>query len=608
MVRRLVFLCFALGSATVLCWSGRAQARPVSVRVFLRGLLAEVRVSYPANHIERNVLEAWQPGQGDLVAVHVNRGQGWQRALALAPQPAPDREAQSSRAVRVRVPREAGRWRAIRLSYIVEPTCAEARCGVELPAGVDPKAVHVRVRSSFLVRDVRVADNQVSFAVGVAANPSGGLRGEVTRWRRMGEAFERLAIAVQPSPPRSLPERVLLVVDRSQSTAGSLREVERTLLHEILGQLPAAATFNAVLFDAQPVVLFDQARPVTSESVRVLDVELMRDNQRNGTDVLVALSRAGQWLRAQPGPWLVAILIDDTAAFDLTMDDPFLALGGRGDTQVLVATVGQESGTEAWAEFAHAVAGAHVHVSPGRSGCCNERDGPSTEERVRQAAALGLASLRRGGDYSQVGGGALVLRPGEAWISERDSVSDQGEILRVHATRGARSWARPVAVIDAGSWMPLVEGSVLALGKQRFSVNVDGRQPEVISCHGDTATGSLDRAIMTRDLRLSLLPLARRCLIREPVRTAGDMAFATTAHAKISVARGEVVSAEVSGAADRPNLIPCLQDALSALHPPAAESHTRWTGDVDIHFQRTAKDPMHVENQVMLGDLTYEQR
>jgi hypothetical protein len=470
------------------------------------------------------------------------------------------------------------------------------------------------VRPSYLIRDVDVTGDQLTFAIDAGERRAGGLRGEVTRWRRMGEVFERFAIATQPSPPRPLPEHALFVVDRSRSTAGSLREAERNLVHEILGRLSAAATFNAVLFDSQPVVLFDQARSVTGETVRTMDGELMREEEPNGTDVLGALRQAGELIRSQPGPWLVALITDDTSGFDQSGSELIQALGARGEAQVLVATVGLESGRQRWAEFGRAVGGTHVHVAPVLGECCRDGDEPSTAERAHQAVGLGLRSLQRGGDYLNASVDPMrddwsLLRPGEAWISKPANSSPSEQAMRVHGTRGTRSWIRPVAVMDGGSWTPLAAGSVLAVGNQHVLLDMDERWPgvDVISACAHVV-GSLDRSIMTRELRLSLLPLARQCLMREPVRTPDDLAFTTKAHLEISIARGEVVAAHLSGSAERPALLSCLQDAVAVLRPPAAESDRRWTGSVDIRFERTAEDPMHITDQATLGELTYEVR
>jgi hypothetical protein len=109
---------------------------------------------------------------------------------------------------------------------------------------------------------------------------------------------------------------------------------------------------------------------------------------------------------------------------------------------------------------------------------------------------------------------------------------------------------------------------------------------------------------MTRELRRSFLPLARQCLIREPVRTSLDLAFTAKAHLEISIARGEVVAARVSGGAERPALLSCLQDAVAVFRPPAAESDRRWTGSVDIRFERTAEDPMPTPDQTPASGTT----
>ena len=143
------------------------------------------------------------------------------------------------------------------------------------------------------------AENASTGTVVAAAGPGQGEEGAlaVGLCRPVAETLD---------PPAT---RLLVLIDRSRSVGPGNAAVARDLARALALALPPSLTFNVVLFDREAEPLFRLPRSATLEALGVLEGSVGLGSLRNGTDLALALRRAGQLAAADPAPgpayWVV---------------------------------------------------------------------------------------------------------------------------------------------------------------------------------------------------------------------------------------------------------------------------------------------------------------
>lgn len=405
-----------------------------------------------------------------------------------------------------------------------------------------------------------------------------------------------LALAVRTSLPPStaLPERVLLVLDRSRSVGPAGLALERDIARALLEALPPSTQFDALFFDRGQKRLFPAARAATLEALGALDDEMVPARLQNGSDLEGALRAAGDLLRREAssfGPRALCVLVTDAAIPD---DQTGAALGaalGRApgvDLQLALLAV-RPPGDEP----------AAARVRKALRTLAAERGGVEAEiaaTQISDGVRVALDSLRRGGDLHSVrlGAGddarhvAAALPPGAGAagvVRLRGRAPVATELRATTAGRTVRSAVRPIAVeatwlaphASPGGAPPPSETRLAATPAAVLLVEPVVR-PEPVEAGPPGKRGEMDRVVVRNTLSLGYMPRARACYQNRPMGTPSARELAGRVRLALDLVRGEVSNAEVQlSTLKQADIERCLRDAAFDIEVPRA-----WRSDAPV--------------------------
>ena len=402
-------------------------------------------------------------------------------------------------------------------------------------------------------------------------------------------AYLRLGTSEAPRP-----DHVVLMIDRSLSTPKRMQQETRRLAQNLLGALPAGATFDAVGFSRNTQsLLTERAEPPKARDTKARS-ELMEALERNdrsqGTDLVAAMEEAARLARRTGAKRPMIIVVTDgmlpislepakvaahfTKAWGkrrtppevlFVVDDPLLMRSGLSPAHPVsqvAAALGARISLETLANL-------------GRDAELELLSSP----KVMGKLELGLpdnATLRDAVPDGLVAGNFALLR-GSYLGEQLKDLTVRGQYGGKTVERKLKAHVQPrlpnalVAVTGGDLDQAVAEGFVrppwYALDHQRTarqSIEQAGRG-------GQETRGRLDRKIFRHYLTTRVLPRSRVCynhaLARDPLQAGRVML-------EFEIGKGEVMSAAVTdtelGSKDD-KLTSCLAEAAWALDVPAGK-------------------------------------
>ena len=483
----------------------------------------------------------------------------------------------------------------------VSPSPAEVRLAIEPGAGMAPEdaevagvPVHLRAAGgawSALGRAPARAAWQVSFAVrntslvGKQRPALRALAALATGASRAGSSDARpIAIGLcRPDSPadRPLPDRLLLLIDRSRSVGSAGLSLERELSRQLILALPPTLRFNAVLFDRGAVALFPLSRTATREAMAALDDALVPAALRNGSDVAAALRFAAELARGEgagaAATWL-AVITD--AALPPVPEGGGAAFEGfpAASTTAAVLTVRPQDDEPAARARRFALA-----ALPARLGGVN-RAIPATG--LIDAARDVVASMRQGGDlfapklawtqgHASAPGVGLgeALAPGQGLVKLLELPRGAAR-LSVHATLAGRAIEMPIGPVAVDArWLRRANPppGPAWFGAARDVVAMVEPANRAAPAISDGPTGQMDRDVVRNSLAFTFMPRARACYLNRPVKRAEDLDLRGRVSVELLLERGEMTAATIkSSTLGRPEIESCLREAAFAVDVPRA--------------------------------------
>lgn len=407
------------------------------------------------------------------------------------------------------------------------------------------------------------------------------------------QAYLRLGAA---SPPR--PDHVVLVLDRSRSTAPDLHRDAFAALTGVFDELPPDTTFDAISFarTAQPLLPAADFPRVKDRAARDrLAAALDAGTREQGTDLATALALAGQRVATRaPRRPLVVVITDGMLPTGITARQIEEALrGGLGARSKarpdLLFVVDEPMMLRSGISPAHPIAGVAAalgarisleslaqHVRTGES------SGELTEAllsapRVLSELSLDLpsrAELDGPPLRGLVAGGVAVVRGRYTGAAPTITVRGKFGTSRVSQTlRAAPTPPPPAALVASIGALDLERAAVDGFALPPwFGRNLQRTAQLGITWAGrgnGGERGFLDEKIFRHYLGIRVFPRARVCFNRALTRSqvlGGRVVF------EIEVGKGEVMFAQVdgSGLTQRDEAFEkCLADAAWALDIPA---------------------------------------
>ncbi|HXU82548.1 MAG TPA: VWA domain-containing protein [Polyangia bacterium] len=395
--------------------------------------------------------------------------------------------------------------------------------------------------------------------------------------RGPSETTVALGICRSDDPaPAALPERVLLLIDRSRSVGPAGIAMERDLARALMEALPPSVHFNAVLFDRVPHPLFPLARAATAEALAALDDQTGASQLQNGTSLPKALHAAAELARfdgqgRDASTWLV--LITDGAVPEGERAEALLSAvstlpAARTDALVLLA---RPSGDEPAAAAAQEL----LRALPAHLGGVLRTVDPAD---LRGSVAEIVASARRGGDLFGLAVAAGARRS-EAF-SAIPPGGGQTRVLRVpgggapsvsgHRRGEVFTMPLPAARLSPAALAPQL-GSVAAAwigsdGRLAGWVETAAGPPPLLD---DVPRGQMDRQVVRNSLSLAYMPRARACYLGRAVHGAADFDLRGRLRLELHLERGEMVEAVVrQSTLKRPEIEACLREAAFGVEIP----------------------------------------
>ncbi len=480
----------------------------------------------------------------------------------------------------------------------VSPSPAEVRLAVEPGVGMAAEdaevagvPVHLRAAGggwSALGRAPARAAWQVSFAVR-GSGPVGKQRPAArvvaaTGASRAGASGSRTtAIGLcRPDSPadRPLPDRLLLLIDRSRSVGPAGLSLERELSRQLILALPPTLRINAVLFDRGAVALFPLSRTATREAMAALDDALVPAALRNGSDVAAALRFAAELARGDgataAATWLV--VITDAALPPVPEGGAAFAGFPAASTTAAVLTIRPQDDEPATRARRIALA-----ALPAQLGGVN-RAIPAVG--LVDAARDVIASLRQGGDlfaprlvWTQGGvpapgvGLGEALAPGQGLVKLAELPRGAGR-LSVHATLAGRAIELPVVPVAVDArWLRRDDPppGPAWFGAARDVVALVEPAHRAAPAINDGPIGQMDRDVVRNSLAFTFMPRARACYLNRPVKRAEDLDLRGRVSVELQLERGEMTAATIkSSTLGRPEIESCLVEAAFAVDVPRA--------------------------------------
>jgi hypothetical protein len=593
-----------LGTAVTLGTTGAlASPRPVHrVSVELRGPVALVEV-------ERSLEKAGGPGQEavldlDLpdgaVPVSFQVGSGarfgtaalagaretLRAALAARDLTAGRQPMEEGTDLRIHVAAPASPALRVRYRYAVPLACRSGRLVLRVPGSLEPEPLAAEVSVHAAGKAIDALD-LVGMPLGRVRRGSGRAPARAAwelsfapdaAWQAATAPRGALALAgcaaEARGADRALPDRVLLVIDRSRSVGSAGVGAERDLARALLQALPPSVRFNAVFFDRAATVLFPLFREATREALSALDDRLVPAELRNGSDVAVALRRAADVASADTAAatardlrtWVVVVtdgaLPESLAPASI---DGVLAGFPAAQTSALAFVLrphGDDAAPPRGEELLRAL--------PARlGGVLRVVDAAAIGDAVTDAAA----AMRRGGDtfavtvagvpvLAQVAAGrgsvrVVKLPPGAAAVSLTARTAGGAIAAHLHPLR-----------LDEATGAALLAAAPAAWSASRGLVAMVEPGPRA-TAPDDVIRGDLDRAVVRNALSLAYLPRARACYLRRRVRVPADAELHGRLRLELHLERGEVQDVVVrSSTLQRPDIESCLRDAAFSIEVP----------------------------------------
>ncbi len=132
---------------------------------------------------------------------------------------------------------------------------------------------------------------------------------QVFTYRTSGDGY--FLVLFTPSPERRterLPKHLVFVLDRTGSMAGAKLEQAKAALQYCLNNLQPDDKFNLIVFNEQPIVLFETLMPATRANVQQALRTIEGLDARGGTNILDALREAFRCLPIERTPALRAVV------------------------------------------------------------------------------------------------------------------------------------------------------------------------------------------------------------------------------------------------------------------------------------------------------------
>jgi hypothetical protein len=505
----------------------------------------------------------------------------------------------------------------LRYRYTAPAACADGHFVLRLPPSLEenPTAAQVTVRFDDLPADVRLSEASV-VGVPVRIRPNGRasvvhataplraawevsytLReqavarpGQLAAARavRRATGAERAAQVLtlglcrpQRSASEQPPGEVMLLIDRSRSVGAGGMSSQRILARELLDALPPAQRFNAILFARTATQIFPIARAATIEALDALAAAADPNQLENGTDLVAALSRAADWVKAGGplpggGSRLLVIVSDGALPESQTAERLAGALASvvaSDRLRVLVLLVRPADDDPVPADAVE-----RLDKLVGRFGGAVRA---LAAEDLRGVARSSLAALAQGGDLFNVRtqgqtGRALVagVAPGTGLVKVLSLPIGSGSRAQVageYAGTTVRASASAASV--AIEWLqPLVDTQpprAWAVALPDVAAYVEAIMPRPKSPADGVARGQMDPQVLRNALALAYLPRARACYLSRRVANGGDLALRGRLRLELHLERGELEDAIIrSSSLDRPEIERCVREAAFNLEYP----------------------------------------
>jgi von Willebrand factor type A domain len=505
----------------------------------------------------------------------------------------------------------------LRYRYTAPAACADGHFVLRLPPSLEenPTAAQVTVRFDDLPAEVRLSEASV-VAVPVRIRPNGRAsvvhataplraawevsytlreQGAVgpgqlaaARAARRATGAERAAQVLtlglcrpQRFPSEQAPGEVMLLIDRSRSVGAGGMSSQRVLARELLDALPPAQRFNAILFARTATQVFPIARAATIEALDALAAAADPNQLENGTDLVAALSRAADWVRASGplpdgGSRLLVIVSDGALPESQTgqrLAGAFASVVAGDRLRVLVLLVRPAADDPVPADAVE-----RLDKLVGRFGGAVR---VLAAEDLRGVARSSLAALAQGGDLFNVRtegrtGRALVagVAPGTGFVKVLSLPIASGSRTQVvgeyaGTTVRASAFAASVAI----EWLqPLVDTQrprAWAVSLPDVAAYVEAVEPRPKSSADGVARGQMDPQVLRNALALAYLPRARACYLSRRVANGGDLALRGRLRLELHLERGELEDAIIRRSSlARPEIERCVREAAFDLEYP----------------------------------------
>ena len=489
----------------------------------------------------------------------------------------------------------------LRYRYTAPMACSDGRFVLRLPANLEenPSAAQVTVRFD-MPKGLKLKTASVA-GISVAIQPNGrapvihasaqaawevifALRepaaawpGQVTAARAAGKsrALDLLAVGVcRPlrPPTNQPPGETMLLIDRSRSVGSGGMSSQRALARALLEALPPAQRFNAILFGRTVTQVFALSRTATREALDGFAAAADPNQLENGTDLVAALARAGDWLKGEEGTSHLLVIISDGALPDSQTEaklvgvlSPFASAKLR--LLILLVRPAADDGVspEAVARFNKLAGrfGGVVRVLPA--------------EDLRTVARSSLSALAQGGDLFNVrlaGHQKLAagLAPGSGVMKTLSVPS--GQRIRVEGEYGgAEVRASTSAAGITAEWLqPLGDRSpttAWAGSSSEIAVLIESIMPHSKPTGEAMARGQMDPVVLRNALALAYLPRARACYLSRRVANGVDLNLQGRVRLELHLDRGELEEAVVrQSSLNRPEIERCVREAAYAIDYP----------------------------------------
>ena len=529
------------------------------------------------------------------------------------------------------------------------PIGADVAVTLHAPDGVAVDDVEIAgIRTSFPkgARKATVTGNstessgwEISFSAGVTdgravTTPAAALTGLGAIAGLGGrEAIAAVTVRGGRAAETALPDRVLLVIDRSRSVDLAGLAAERDLARRLLERLPPSVHFDALFFAREPKRLFPAPRSATLEALEAIDDEMLPAQLANGSDLEGALRAAGDLLRRDKGAFgpraLLVIITDGAIPEDQTGAALDAALGPVAGIDLQVAALSiRPPHDDTPADAARRALRA---LAESRGGV--ELEVQASTDRIEAAVGAALASLQRGGDTFSVrlepgigsaasGGRHLTaalpagasasgaVRIGGGRSDGRYSLSAKWRGQTIHTPLptlpAPASWLLPHAARRG----PALDARLAASSAGVVLVEPVARPPSAAAAG---PVGRMDRTVIRNTLSLAFMPRARACYQNRPVGTPADRQLSGRVRIEIDLGRGEVLGAGIAfSTLGRPDIERCLREAAFAIEVPRVyRSDAPATAVLNLLFQpRSTERPRQPADDAVFGaeiDLILEQ-